>query len=176
MVDYELILKKIQTSNRFKFTTKELLQQGLNDYYIRKLVDLEKLKRVERGVYEVVKTSSEKTSNHFFQRFAASVFQQDYQKAYDLLQFYYQSKTTHQYDNHLRLYFILLEHILDLNYDSEHFENIYDFSERKTDTYYQDYILFQECVLSHDFANALTYMSSISQNEILRNGHKHIST
>ena len=56
MVDYASILEKIHKQRISRLTTQELLETGFTDYYIRKLMTLGELKRVERGVYEVVKS------------------------------------------------------------------------------------------------------------------------
>lgn len=176
MVDYASILEKIQKQRISRLTTQELLETGFTDYYIRKLMTLGELKRVERGVYEVVKSAQEEKARLFFNRFSRAVFKGDYQNAYDNLKLNYQYKTTHDHDNQLRVYFVLLETLLDLNYESEHLENLLCFSEKHTNGYYEELILFQKSVISHRFNAALNHLSQYLKIEKSRNISHHLST
>ncbi len=109
MLDLEGVLQKIEENGQMIMTTQDLLACGLNKYYIKKAYDNGRLTKVARGTYQV---SRIKKRNDSFQEFAHFVLKKDFKSAYETLLVNMENQVTHEYDNHLRLYFILLAKIL----------------------------------------------------------------
>ena len=58
MLDLELIMQQIEEKQVEELTTKELKDNGLNKYYIKKAVDLGKLEKIKKGIFGLINLSN----------------------------------------------------------------------------------------------------------------------
>lgn len=170
------------------YKTKELIELGLNNYYIAKLVENGVFTKISRGNYEYINKLKEepkeetkgqsKIARDEFNKFTNSIFAREYDKAYYHLKKNFDTKTTHDYDNHLRLYALLLKELvedqtLDFSFidELEYFDSMDDSS-----IYYTYFINFSNALMSGDLNEAFYNLCIFRKNEKLRKGINNIST
>ncbi len=178
MIDLKEIINQLEETNIEERTTKELKEYGLNDYYIKKAIQEGKIKKIERGKYQITKITKDKNKQQTFKLFTKNIINGKFEEAYKSLCINLQNQTTHDYDNHLMLYFILLKEILQSPKDFPSLNNLMIFSEKDyhTGSYYKYFINFSEAVLSHDFENAYSSISEFKNLERERKNKNNIST
>lgn len=177
MINLEEIMKEIEKGSKTEKTTKELKDSGLNDYYIKKAIENGYLEKISRGKYKVVGVEKNKNRNQAFQNFAGAVFSNDFESAYDNLLVNLKNQTTHDYDYHLKLYFILLKELLNTEKDFSFVDDIFALCDNsENSTYYQYFIEFTEAVLSSDFDKAYKAIGSFRKAEKERKGRNCLST
>lgn len=106
------------------YTTKELTELGISRYNINKLIEAAVLTRTSIGHYDckvVVKQSKEALEH--FNAFIRNVFKREYEAAFKELKLNFETRTSYVYDNHLRIYFTILNKLIsepvDLDFLSE---------------------------------------------------------
>lgn len=179
MLDLEIIISEIVKYGKEELTTKELLERGLNNYYIKKAVDKGELEKIDRGKYKVVNVIKSKQRDYLFKKFIGYVFSNDFEKAYDALLSNLECQINHNYDNHLRTYFILLSKILGRSEDEfKKTDLLLEFSEKSGPnfSYYQHFINFRQAVESSNFEQAFVEISKYKYLENERNSYNRIST
>lgn len=178
MIDLKIIINQLEESNIEERTTKELKEYGLNDYYIKKAVQEGKIKKVERGKYQITKLAKDKIKQQTFKLFIKNIINDEFEEGYKNLCINLQNQTTHDYDNHLMLYFTLLKEILQDPKDFPSLNNLMVFSEKNyhTESYYKYFINFSEAVLSHDFESAYSAIYTFKKFEKERKNKNNIST
>ncbi len=179
-----------------ELTTKYMIENlGITSYYIGSLTHQGILEKVSRGIYKVLspnKTKEEKnlpndkrndarTAKKTFDTFRDYVLNENYLAAYSaLISCVEGQKGNHDYDNHYRMYFILLTHILKrkgmkiptYNYD----EKLMDFYGQSSSEFFFSYVSFNEAVLSHNFEEANLYLQEYATKEAERYKENKIST
>lgn len=180
------VLKEYQGQ---EISTKELINTlGLSTYLIKKLTEEGALIKVSRGLYKVKELDKNKDNitsgkcekdNNVFKSFCEAINKEKYEMAYDLL---YVSKLNnpdnHDYDNHNRIYFILLEEILKsmkIKKDSSNL-NLYEFDETSNSSYFNLYVSFRKSVMMKDYENAKKYIDEFAACEKSKKGTNNIST
>lgn len=183
MIDLETIMKRIEALGVEEITTKELKKYGLNDYYIKKAIQDGKLEKIYRGKYRLTNIVNEKFKKayHYFNQFKINIFNRDFYAAYDSLYNNMLNKTNHNYDNHLVLYFTLLKEILGNKKDFTFLDTLDNFQlvGEKADnikSYHQEYINFNDAVLSHNFEKAYHSIIEFKNAEKERKQTNNIST
>ncbi len=178
MIDLEKIIKKLEDSNIEERTTKELKELGLNDYYIKKALEEGALEKVARGKYKVVNLNKDKKKWEAFKQFANAVFNNDFEAAYDHLLENYKNQTNHDYEHHIKMYFILLKELLGNSKDFSFLDDILTFSDTnaKNNTCYKYFSDFSTAVLASDFKEAYLNIGLFRNVEKERRGNVTIST
>lgn len=177
MIDLEKTLKELEKDNILEITTKELKERGLTDYYIKKALTNGSLEKTSRGKYQVVNVMKKKKRLDAFKEFVNAVFNNRYEEAYDYLLENYQNQTTHDYDHHLKLYFILLKEILGDRKDFSFLDDMLTFSNTSTNgSYYKYFNDFSNALLASDFDAAFTSIRLFKAAEKERKGEAAIST
>lgn len=177
MLDLDTIMEKIAQSGKEFMTTKELCAFGLNKYYIKKALAEGKLAKITRGNYGITVISKDRRKAETFHEFASCVFHNDFEGAYRVLEKNLENQTTHDYDNHERTYFLLLEKILGKTGNSALYnDQLLEFSEPQTHSYYSYFINFRNEVAAKNFDQAWINMQKFKKLEFERKGKNNIST
>ena len=113
MINLTEILKEIEETGIVERTTKELKENGLNNYYIKKAIEAGALEKISHGKYKVVNAEKNINRRMAFSKFTKAIFRNDFEAAYEALCINLANQTSHDYDYNLKLYFILLRKILD---------------------------------------------------------------
>lgn len=177
MVDLNAILKKIEGQNQLKFTTKELLEQGFNHYYIKKALENHILVRISKGKY-VMQQRADCKRRTAFKKFSTYVLDNDFDNAYYALVQNIENQVDHTYDNHLQLYGLLLKKLLEeKNYDFSILENLWVYSETNFSSGYYNYFRqFSEAVMSGEYEEAFVAMHYFKKFEHQKHKKNWIST
>lgn len=189
------------------FTTKYLLDTfGITSWYIGELTHIGVLDKEKRGVYRVLdfvkkeelpneprKSSSKKViivdnknknevPQKEFKIFKDLVLANKFEEAYEaLIRCVEANKDNHDYDNHYRMYFIMLTRILkskgakiklDYNYE----DKLLEFYDSARTAYFANYVSFREALLSGKFREANDYLREYANKEYIRNNGNKIST
>lgn len=172
MLDVNTTLEQIEKEYE-EVTTKELEAYGMNAYYRKKAIEQGRLKRICKGHYKVIQKRA------YFVNFQKNVFKNKFEEAYKELYSCYEVQFNHDYDNHMRCYFLLLKALLgEEQYDFSFVDNLYEFSEEigNENGYYQYFVKFRYALMESNYKDAHTYIGSYRQLEKQRNGYNHIST
>lgn len=172
------ILKNIDGK---ELTRKELNDLGINDYYIKVFRTADIISCLSRGRYKVSFAKNEKNENshtiyQLFNRFKYKVLNGKYVEAYEALMENYKLQNSHDYDNHMRIYFILLKVLIGNRFDFTPLEELYEFTEDKSDTYYDYFIDFRESIMAGNFYDAKMYLEKYALEEKKSSGFNNIST
>lgn len=181
-----------------ELTTKTMINEmGISSYYIGELTHEGIIEKKDRGIYIVKslsKTGKSKTiivtndnnskTKKDFGKFRDLVLEGSYEKAYDALVEcceYNLANKNHDYDNHCRVYFILLTSILkmkgirkDLNYDYD--EKLLEFYDEPQSDYYESYVNMREAILAGQYKEAHEYLEIYASKESSRHKGNKIST
>lgn len=180
MKDTTEFINILKTRNNQELTAKTLGELGINYYYIKVLCDKGLLEKKSRGIYKV-KYVREDNLNHLrfkaFHFFKESVLNGNYDKAYYWLGELVKYQENHEYDNHMKIYAILLKELLNDKYDFSMIDEMYDFTDiRKDQEFYGYYIDFRENVLSGHYYEASRALDLYKEAELRRTGTNHVST
>lgn len=139
------------------------------------------ISRVSRGVYKVSFAKNEELEQtrkifQYFNRFKYKVLDGRYIEAYHALMENFHLQNSHNYDNHMRIYFILLKELIGSKYDFSPLDELYEFTEEKTDTYYDYFIAFREEIMKGNFYDAKAYLEKFALEETKVNGFANVST
>ena len=174
-------LKVLKGFDGKELTKKELESAGISTYFIKIFMESEIISRVSRGVYKVSFTKNEKNEQlhnmfKYFNRFKFKVLDGKYIEAYYALMENFKLQDSHNYDNHMRVYFILLKELIGDNFDFSPLDQLFEFTEPKTDTYYDYFIDFREAVMIGNYYDAKAYLEKFAREEKAINGFNNIST
>lgn len=177
--EFEKLLNSIDKDTILK--SKDLVILGINNYYIKKLVDADILEVVSRGNYKYKGKNEERelTQRKFelFHIFKTKVLEEKYEEAYEFLMKNYHVQTTHNYDNHMRIYFIFLKELLNDNYDFSVLDELLEFAESSViEGYYAYFVSFRECVMSGNYYEAVSFLDKFKNAENDALGYNNIST
>lgn len=160
--------------------TKELNELEINNYYIKKLCEEGVLIHSNRGEYKVnipkpkkkIFMSISKKRYSYFEKFRDAVYKNEYVNAYAEFKHMLEHQTNHNYDNHMRIYALLLEEILqDKKFDFSFIDDLYEFDEtRDTESYYKYFIMFRDAVMSKNFYEAENYLDKYREAEFNSKG------
>lgn len=166
--------------------TRELNELEINNYYIKKLCEEGVLIHSNRGEYKVNITkpkkkifmSVSKKRYSYFERFRDAVLKNEYVSAYAEFKKMLEHQTNHNYDNHMRIYALLLKEILqDKNFDFSFIDDFYEFDEgRDNESYYDYFIKFRGSVMSKNFYEAENYLDKYREAEVNSKGYNLNST
>lgn len=164
-----------------ELTKAELINLGISAYYIKVFMDSDVISRVSKGVYKVSFKKNKELENNqkmfrLFHRFRYKVLDGKYVEAYHELMENYKLQDSHNYDNHMRIYFIFLRELIGSNYDFSPLNELYEFTDSKTDTYYDYFIDFREAVMQGDYYDAKMYLDKFAFEEKEKLGYLNIST
>ncbi len=174
MIDYKKIIEELKNKKILKLTSKDLKEYGLNDYYIKKATSEGLLNKIERGKYTIIKKEYS-----IFNLFVKSVKENDFENAYKYLYKLTNTNINNDYDNHNRIYFLLLKELLGNNYDFSFIDNFNEFSYKSTDMnnpYFSSFIKFRYSVMMKKYDSALKYIYNFKQEEKKRYTKNNIST
>lgn len=167
-------------------TTRFIMEDlGITSYYITKFTNEGILEKVSRGIYRVPTLTNPNEFNentpNYFKNFKNLVLDEKYEKAYYALIDCVEKSNSHNYDNHCRVYFILLERILTLmgmkkilnyNYD----DKLLEFYDAPRTEYYESYVNFREAVLANKYTEAYGCLKVYADKEEARYKKNRIST
>ncbi len=176
MTKLETIMKIIEEREDANITTKGLKEYGLNQYTIKKAMDIGKLVRMKKGEYYIVRIQRRKIFS-YFKKFTDNVFHCQYEEAYKDLVAVINLQLDHQYDNHMRVYGLLLKRLLkDESYDFSFIDDLWEFSEIDyEESDYTYFIKFRKAVMESKFEDAFQYLSTYRKLEG-KQGQVRIST
>ncbi len=184
-----------------ELTTKYLIEElGITSYYIGVLTHKGIIDKKTRGIYKVKETTKDtpkanakkiimndanngkKYSQRGFAKFRDLVLDGHYEKAYDaLVECCEMNKDNHEYDNHYRMYFILITAILklmgkgkkcDYNYD----DRLLEFYEAAKTEYYESFLEAREAILAEHYEEAYEKVKIYADKELARYKENKIST
>lgn len=191
-------IEKLKDYEGRELTTKFLIEElGITSYYIGVLTHKDFIEKVDRGIYRVKELS--KSENHAkvimndknngdkqpkkgFIKFRDLVLSGSYEEAYDaLVECCEANKDNHDYDNHNRMYFILLTAILKLKGSRKKLEfdydnNLLEFSEVSRTDYYESFLKAREAILSEAYEEAYENIKIYAEKEMRRYNENKIST
>lgn len=192
------LTEKLKDYEGRELTTKFLIEElGITSYYIGVLTHKDFIEKVDRGIYRVKELS--KIENHAkvimndknngnkqpkkgFIKFRDLVLSGSYEEAYDaLVECCETNKDNHDYDNHNRMYFILLTAILKLKGSRKKLEfdydnNLLEFSEVARTDYYESFLKAREAILSEAYEEAYENIKIYAEKEMNRYHENKIST
>lgn len=161
MINYYEIMKNLEKYSYTLKTTKELIEAGLNKYYIKKAVSEKKLKKVARGKYRIT------SEGIIYNNLKTHLYNKQFEEAYNDLQIILKTNNRIQY----KYILILLNNILNKPNDPEDINllNNHLVSE-KNNTDNQDlYLTLAEAILTSNFEEADKIINSIIIKEKEKN-------
>jgi len=168
MINYYEIMKNLEKYSYTLKTTKELIEAGLNKYYIKKAVSEKKLKKVARGKYRIT------SEGIIYNNLKTHLYNKQFEEAYNDLQIILKTNNRIQY----KYILILLNNILNKPNDPEDINllNNHLVSE-KNNTDNQDlYLTLAEAILTSNFEEADKIINSIIIKEKEKMGHTSYKT
>lgn len=178
-----------------ELTTKYLIESlGITSYYIGVLTRDNVLTKIERGKYQVTKLKNDtklvmndidndsKKRKPLFEKFSDLILEGKYYQAYHtLVKIAEYQKDNHNFDNHYRIYFTLLTHLLKLKgikisdpYDYDN--NLLYFHEEASSEYFADYTSFRDHILVNNFLEAKESLDRYASKETIHHNGNKIST
>lgn len=156
-----------------ELTKQQLVKKyGFSDHYLRVAKERFLLENISRGNY------IKRAKGHYFNEFKRCVRNNDYEGAYEYLKKMILSRVNHDFDNHYRIYLILVEKILDVKDSKVDSDSILEFTEvlHSEGTYYKYFVEFRENVMAGNWQKAFECMNKFGSVERERTGHFNAST
>lgn len=177
MLNLKKIVQEMSEDHLFVATTQILKTYGLNDYYIKRGISEGYFKKRERGVYEILCSINKTISVNAFHVFKNQVISKDFSLAYKSLKKNFDHRVEFSYDNHLRIYFLLLKELLDFKDDFSFLDQISEFSEiYNPDSYYTYFVQFRYAVMEQDFSSAYQNLMKFKEADYAKDHRVLIST
>lgn len=171
MTNLKVYHDKLANLTNQTLTTKELKDLGISKHFINRLMEKGKLERVKRGTYLVKSLNKGKSKQQYlgFHYFQESVSIERYDMAYRNLMNSYVNRVNHDYDNDLRISFILLREILGNKYDFRAIDDLQELNLKKgrENINWNNFCL---CVVNHDYEGAKTSIEKVAKSQIKKNG------
>lgn len=158
------VLKIIKDSKN-SYTFEELYNLGLRDSHFKVLTE-KKLIKYENGKFTIVLNHNQ----DLFRQFMADIYSSNYEEAYNDLVNCYNAQITHDYDDHTRMYFMLLEEILGSDYHFKKLDNIYYFELKYNNTYFDYFIKAKEAIYDKQYNKAIKYLIKYMNEEAKHKG------
>lgn len=177
MKDLTKILSKIKAMPQDELKTQDLYAEGLNNYYITKLIKDDVLERVKKGYYRFKRSDIQPKT--IFNNFSQRVKKKRYEEAYEKLKTCIDIKESKDHDNHYFLFLILIQNLINPKmFDERLFDKVpyYLDSTEPESEIYRYYKAFTENILNHNFIAAYKNLKNYIDLEIKIKNERSIST